>query len=98
MKGKTSKPNRKKTEHLFKQLDRCISEARKAEQTNNWKDAWQEADKLSLLTKCSCTIQIAANSATALSGAYQRNWILVVVSATAIFGFVVVLYGNRYKK
>ncbi len=98
MKGKSSKSNHKKTEHMFQQLDRCISEARKAEQTNNWKNAWHEADKLNLLTKCSCTAQIVANSAAVLSGAYQRNWILVVVSATAIFGFVVVLYGNRYKK
>lgn len=98
MKGKSSKSNPQKTEHLFQQLDRCINEARKAQQTNNWKDAWQEADKLRALTKCSCTIQIAANSAAALSGVYQRNWILVMVSATAIFGFIVVLYGNRHKK
>ena len=98
MTGKPSKPDQEKTEHVFKQLDRCVDEARKAEQSGDWKCAWQEIDKLNLLAKCSCAVQIAANSAAMLSGICQRNWILVVVSATAIFGFAVVLYGSVRKK
>ena len=98
MKEKSSKLNHKKTVHVFQQLDKCISEAQKAEQTNNWKEAWKEANKLNLLTKCSCTVQIITNSAATLSGVYQRNWILVMVSVSAIFGFIVVLYGSSDPK
>lgn len=98
MKGKSNRSDNKNVEHMFKQLDRCISEARKAEQSNSWEDAWQEANKLDSLTKCSCTVQIVANSAAALSGVYRKDWILFAVSVAAVFGFVIVLYGNRHKK
>lgn len=95
MKEKSSKSNNKETEYVFQQLDKCIHEARRAEQTDNWKDAWQAADKLSLLTKSSYAFQIVSNSVAVLFGAYQRNWILVMVSASAIFGLFIELYGNK---
>lgn len=97
-KGMLGRSDQEKTEAVFKQLDKCVNEARKAKWSNNWKDAWQEANKLNSLTKCSCTVQIVANSAAVLSGLCQRNWILVFVSVTAIFGFAVVLYGSKHKK
>lgn len=97
MKGKLRTSNHKKTEYVFQQLDKCISEARKAEQTNNWEDAWREANKLGLLTEFSYTIQVVVNSAAVLSGAYQRDWILVMVSAATILNCVAMLYANRHR-
>ena len=97
MKEKLRISNYKKTEHVFQQLDKCISEARKAEQTNDWKEAWQEAGKLGSLTNFSCAIQIVVNSAAILSGAYQQNWILVMVSAATIFNCIVILHEGRHK-
>lgn len=97
MNRKPSMSTKEKTRHVFEQLDRCVDAVQKSEQSGDWQEAWQEADKLRSLTQCSCVVQIATNSAAVVSGVFQQDWVMVAVSAAAIFGFVVVLFSNRRK-
>lgn len=98
MKGKPNLSDQEKTRLVFKQLDTCVDAARNSNQSGDWSEAWQEANKLQSLTQCSYMVQIATNSTAVVSGLLQKNWVMVAVSAAAIFGFAVALYASRRKK
>lgn len=97
-KNRKNSSNSEMTKRVFRQLDECVTKAREAEITENWLEAQQEAEKLQHLISFVRSAEAIAHSAAAISGMYQHDWILVLVSSVTVLGILIVLYTSRRKK